>query len=654
MTDFATEARAAWAEAITPRPYLAVDQWAESEDGIVLSPRTSAFPGPLRFDLTPYLRAPLRAFSNDAVRKITLCFGTQCAKTTLLFTILGYIIDYAPGPCMMVYPTLDTARGVSKDRLQPLLQDCPALRRHLTGRDDDLQLLAYTLDRMTVRFAWSNSESATRSHPIRYLLKDELSAFAPGSSAAADERVKTFWNHKIINTSTPKTQDDPLWRETGLAPLRDSDKGEALFDTSAWTPKKSTTVWFYNVPCPRCGEMIRLEFSGLRWPTDIAIRDIDDRGWYECPACHGEIRDGDKPGMLRRGEWRTDNPGGKWEAYHLSSLYAPWEPCRFGAIAGKWIIAKMHQDPDEIAAFVNNYLALPYSIEQAGVDLVTETTLDAAAGAYQRNELPPWVRGMVAGFDVQEDRVYFVAVGFGAFGKAAIISWGQLPAVYGVKPYIEATTWTHPQAGQRIAIVAAGIDSRFKTDEVLAACRSIRRRLQPIKGEAEIKDPQRNNPLPHRPFAPERDRHGKIPAGALQGLAINTMYFKQVIYARLNAKPDEPRLIFLPADADETLRNHLASEHEVKERKRGTAEVKRKWVARPGHDDNHLLDCLVYAFGVAHSRKVHTWTEDQAVVGVVGEPQPAATATPDQPAAKPKAPARKTYLPVARGFLGRR
>jgi phage terminase large subunit GpA-like protein len=235
---------AAWNDAIKPRPHLNFDEWVESDNGIVLSSRSSSIPGPLRLHQTPYLRAPLQAFNNPGIHRIYFCGGTQVSKTTFLFCILGYIIDYDPGPTMLVYPTMDTAKSISKDRIQPMIQDCPNLRRHLTGAVDDFQLLAYTFDRLTVRFAWSNSESATRSHPIKYLLKDELSAFAPGASSAADQRVKTFWNHKIVSTSTPMHESDPMWHEMGLEQRDENAKGETLFDTSAWKPTGPTTVCF--------------------------------------------------------------------------------------------------------------------------------------------------------------------------------------------------------------------------------------------------------------------------------------------------------------------------------------------------------------------------------------------------------------------------
>lgn len=643
--------RAAWADAITPKPFHPVDEWVEGPDGIVLSSRTSGIPGPLRLDMTPYLREPLRLFSDSRTRRIMLCFGAQAGKTTFIFCVLGYIIDYDPGPTMLVYPTLDMARGVSKDRIQPMIQDCPALRRHLTGRDDDLQLLAYTFDRCTVRFAWSNSESATRSHPIKYLLKDELSAFAPGASAAADERVKTFWNHKIVSTSTPKFADDQMWREMGLAPRDEAAKAEALFDTTGWAAKGATSVFFYHVPCPHCGRKIRLEFSGLRWETDCAIRDLDDRGWYECQLCHGRIEDADKIKAMKEGEWRSENPGGKWCAYHLNSLYAPWDTCRFGSIARKYLVAKSHQDPEEMQAFVNNYLALPYSLEQTGIEIVSDAAVENAAGDYRRNTVPAGVKALVLGADVQGDCAYFVTIGIGANSEAWVISWGMLSSEAALPD--EATrTLAHP-AGGMVRVVAGGVDARFKGQAVFDVCRRYRV-LKPVNGQDTIREPGKTTPIPFKTWTPDRDIKGRTPTGALTGLSVNTVYFKQIIYARLNPPDGQARLLHLPSDADEMLRRHLQSEQEITVRRRGSAGYEKRWVKRKGFEANHLLDCTVYALAIAHAARLWRLPESAGIAGVA--PAPAAPADGEAPAA-PKPPAqqpRRGYLPLISGYLGRR
>lgn len=646
---------AAWNDAIKPRPFLAVDEWVESPDGIVLSARSSGIPGPLRLRQTPYLREPLRAFNHSGVQRISLCFGTQAGKTTFIFCILGYIIDYDPGPTMLVYPTLDMARGVSKDRIQPMIQDCPNLRRHLTGAVDDFQLLAYTLDRLTVRFAWSNSESATRSHPIKYLLKDELSAFAPGASSAADQRVKTFWNHKIVSTSTPMHDEDPMWRELGLEQADEHAKGETLFDTSAWIPKHATTVFFYHVPCPHCKAMIRLEFSGLRWPTDCAIRDLDALAWYECQSCKGRITDPQKTKAAENGKWLSDNPGGKWVAYHMNSIYPRWDSCRFGAIVREYLRAKISQDPAQMQEFVNNYLALPYSLEQSGAEIVSDAAIENAVDTYQRNTIPAGVKALILGADVQSDCAFYVVIGIGSGSKVWFISWGSIGSEMEL-PKILQQNYVHP-SGVSMRVVAGGVDARYKSQSVFDVCRK-NRILKPVQGQDRITEVGRNTPIPFKMWTPDKNIKGHAPINALQGIAVNTYYFKQILYGRLNPQEGQERMIFLPEDKDEMLMRHLQSEHEITIRERGSASNRKKWVLRKGFAGNHLLDASVYALATATALKYFRLPDDAPIYGIVKTAAPAdhpvqpdGTPRPAAPVQSKQQPQRKAYLPLVRGFL---
>lgn len=561
---------------------------------------------------------------------------------------MGYIIDYDPGPTMMVYPTLDLARGVSKDRIQPLILDCPNLRRHLTAAKDDLQLLAYTFDRLTVRFAWSNSESATRSHPIKYLLKDELSAFADGASAAADQRVKTFWNHKIVATSTPMHENDPMWHELGLEQRDEQATGEVLFDTSAWVPKGATSVYFFHIPCPHCGTMIRLEFSRLRWKKDCAIRDLDDKGWYECQACNGIITDAQKRRALEKGQFQSDNPGGRWVGYHLNSIYPKWESCNFGAVAREYLIAKKSQNPEQMQQFVNNYLALPYSLEQSGIEIISDAAIENAQDTYQRNTIPSGVRALVIGADVQADSAWYCVIGFGAGSEAWFISWGQVASEMEL-PRVAKQLYAHP-AGSSIRIVGGGVDARFKSQGVLEVCRAYRV-LRPVQGQETITEVGRNIPIPFKLWTPDKSIKGKTPANALQGLAVNTVFFKQIIYSRMNPQKDVKRILHLPADADETLTRHLQSEHEVTIKTRGSTSAKKKWLKRKGYDDNHLLDCTVYAFAIAYALKLFRLPETAPLYGIVKPEQKQEEASEKKE--KAEAPVRRSYIPLARNYLKR-
>ena len=57
-------------EYFKPPEKLTVDEWADKHR--VLSPESSAEPGPWRTSRTPYLREPMRAFNDPKVSRITM------------------------------------------------------------------------------------------------------------------------------------------------------------------------------------------------------------------------------------------------------------------------------------------------------------------------------------------------------------------------------------------------------------------------------------------------------------------------------------------------------------------------------------------------------------------------------------------------------
>ena len=355
------------------------------------------------------------------------------------------------------------------------------------------------------------------------------------------------------------------------------------------------------------------------------------------------------------GEWRTENPGGKWVAFHLNSLYAPWETCSFGSIARKYLVAKRHQDPEEMQQFVNNYLALPYSLEQSGMEIVSDAAIENAsvASGYQRNTIPAGVKALVLGSDVQGDCAYYLVLGIGANSEAWIISWGLVSSEREL-PAMAARPIAHP-AGVMMRVCVGGVDARYKGQDVFDVCRRYRV-LKPVQGQDVIREPGKTTPIPFRTWTPDRDVKGRTPANALTGLSINTYYFKQIIYSRLNPQEDQPRLLHLPTDADEMLIRHLQSEQEITVRRRGSAGYEKRWVKRKGFDANHLLDCAVYALAIAYAHRLFRLPEDAKLYGVAKDTAAEQQSTqPGQQATRPapRAGAKKSYLPLTRGFLRR-
>jgi phage terminase large subunit GpA-like protein len=49
--------------------------------------------------------------------------GTECGNIWI-----GYVIHYAPGPMLAVRPTTELAKRLSDNRIDPLIEETPAIR----------------------------------------------------------------------------------------------------------------------------------------------------------------------------------------------------------------------------------------------------------------------------------------------------------------------------------------------------------------------------------------------------------------------------------------------------------------------------------------------------------------------------------------------
>jgi phage terminase large subunit GpA-like protein len=610
-----------------PPPQTALD-WVESDNGPYLSERTSGIAGKLRLDITPYLRFPLEQFSSPSIERMALCFGTQSGKTTFLQCIIGYIIDCDPGPTMFLRPTHNEAEDFSRDRMMPFVMDCPSTARHIVGRyEDHIRPMEYRFDRMTLRYAWSQSEVSVRGHPIRYLIKDESSAYAPGASALADERTKTFWNRKIVETSTPSQDTDTIWQFLGLR-RRAGLKPEDVFISSSYDAESATSVYFYELPCPRCGKFIRLEASQLRWPKDMALRDIESHGWYECQKCRKKITDADKLGAMQNAQWKSDNPGGRWIGFHLNSLYAPWASCRFGAVAYEMVKARWSGDYEVLKSFVNNWLALPYSLEDLGADVITLTSVERSkATRYLKNEIPACVRALSFGADVQGDRLYWVILGWNTIKEdngtlrieCWVISWGESADFDSFSRDVVTKDWLH-QTGARMRCICGAMDGRFRSGEVKDFAKAYPV-CSVVYGEQTIKTTTSTAALPFRATYIDRDSKGKALPTSRVGYRINTVYWKQWLYQRMN-KIGDHIVQHLPSDSTPDAKlyiRHLSSEVEVQERARGSTAIRRVWKVRKGYDQNHWLDATVYGSAIASIKGVFGMTPEGTILGEVKE-----------------------------------
>ncbi|WP_333779756.1 phage terminase large subunit family protein [Falsiroseomonas oryzae] len=374
----------AWRDGMAPEPALLVSEWADKHR--VLGSRGSAEPGPWRTVRTPYLREIMDALSPaQAARRVVFMKGAQVGGTECGNNWIGYVIHHAPGPMLAVQPTTELAKRFSDQRIDPLVEETPAIRERVAparARDTGNTLLSKEFPGGILVLTGANSAVGLRSMTARFLFLDEIDAY-PGDVegegdpiALAEARARTFgWRRKAFLVSTPTI--------AGRSRIEREDAG-------------SDQRRFF-VPCPHCGEMQWLRFERLRWEKG------DPRSArYHCETCDEPIEEHHKTAMLAGGEWRatatSEDP--HTVGFHISALYLPVGWLSWEQIARDWEAAQ--GKPEDLKTFKNTVLGETWQEQGEAPDWerLVERREDFRMGM-----VPTGALVLTAGVDVQDDRL---------------------------------------------------------------------------------------------------------------------------------------------------------------------------------------------------------------------------------------------------------
>ena len=166
--------------AVRPDPVITVSEWADRYR--ILSTRLAAEAGPYRTSRTSYLKEIMDALSpGHPARRVVFMKAAQVGATEAGNNWLGYIIHWAPAPVMAVWPTVDTAKKVSQQRIGPLIEDSPELAKLVAPakqKDSGNTVLAKSFPGGILVMTGANSAVGLRSMPARYLFLDEVDAYS--------------------------------------------------------------------------------------------------------------------------------------------------------------------------------------------------------------------------------------------------------------------------------------------------------------------------------------------------------------------------------------------------------------------------------------------------------------------------------------------
>lgn len=625
------------ATACRPRQALTVSQWADAHR--VLSQKASSEPGPWRTARVPYLREIMDCLSvRSPVQHLVFMKSAQTAGTEAALNWIGYIIDHAPAPALVVVPTLEVRKRWVRQRLNTMLTETPALadifdarrKRDATNAEDIKDFPGGMLV-----IGGANSPASLASMPICYVVNDEVDRFPWEVGVEGDpmglisERQKTFVRRrKRFDISSPT--------------IKGASRIDDLYEQSDQRR--------YHMPCPHCESPIAFKWENLRWTVDPQTRAVT-RAVYVCEHCGAEIEEHHKTRMLERGRWVARRPGAPIRGYHINGLYAPLGlGYRWVEIVQEWLAAQ--GDHAKLKRFINTTLGECW--EDRSHD-VRPNVLMERAEPYGVREIPPGCLILTCGVDVQKDRMSFQVLGWGRGEVCWVIDWLEIPGnpsrmleqgARGEGPVIEYLRRPFVNCRAReLHIEATAIDTGgHHTHEVYNFVRSRQaRRLMAVKGASTPGKPI----LGARPQAQDVNWRGRVIKGGVLLWLIGSDTAKHALYARLtgdeNLDPAARKIHFpndLPADYFDQI----------------TAEVfdpeRNRWVKRRGRR-NEGTDTWVYgtAAGQHPELRVHALrARDWARLAQMLEPEEKSEAGEPPPAARPPAPTPPK--PRRGGFVG--
>ena len=549
-----------------------VTEWADNFR--YLSTKSSSEAGKYSSDRTPYSKEVMDCMTSDSViQEIVLMWASQTSKSETINNCIGYYIDASPCPIMFVLPTVNMAKKYSKQRIQTMIDETPALKNKVAtakSRDGSNTVLSKEFQGGVIHIIGANSPSELSSFPIRVLFMDEVDRFPldagdEGSPLElAKKRTTSFGQkRKVLITSTPTVKHISAVEKEYL----EGDQRK------------------YFVPCPKCNHKQHLIFNNLKFDRyKNQKKCIEDSVYYECEVCGEKIKEHNKTWMLANGEWRATNlecKNTKKRSYHLNGLYSPLGWKYWYEIVDEFLQSK--DDNFKLKTFVNTVLAETWEIQ--GNTLNYQKIIDRAE-EYKRSVVNRKACLLTAGIDIQGNRIVVLITAWGENEECWIVDYHEIlgnPAedqVFIELDKVIRKPYKH-EAGIDLYIRKAAFDMGGNSSQrVKDFCKKFNDKYITVKGSSHHLSTI---------ITSKANKDGVYLVG--------TELTKEEMYSRLNLPDDyTDRYIHISNEFEEEFFKMLASEKMITKFSNGVP--KNEWIKI--YNRNEVLDCLVYSYACAY------------------------------------------------------
>ena len=565
---------------LTPPPKRTAADWAD-ENRVL--PAGSAISGPWSSNLVPYTRAICAAAVDPEVTYVVGVMASQTAKTETLLNIVGHRLTDGPFvPVLFVEPTEKLVRSMSNDRFRKMVESTPALAERLhRGQADKVTEKFFAGIR--VGFAWAGSATELASHPCGLVVMDEIDRMDADVRGEGDPvliasaRTATFWNRKIILTSTPTVDgSSAIWR---------------------WFLRGTMQCWSW--PCPQCGVLFTPRLRHLKWPDKATPAEAREAAVVVCPTCKTDIDDSHRLALNAAGEYVSHELDSRGDlviaaaparssiaSFFVPGLASPF--VTFGESAEQIVQAYASRNQAEIQVVINTRFGEPFVTEGQRVEI---SEVQALVDIYAPETIPDGCRLITGGIDVQKDGLYFTIRGWGYLSESWSLLYGR---VYGNTDLDQV--WI--SLSRTVEMLIAGrpvrrwlIDAGYRPGDKWRVDQHLVKKFV-IKHRGKVSASFGRASMPSEPILRSEmqlDAGGQKLKTGIPQYVIDTDHFKQWLHARYRHPLEQQGAFHLHRDTSEAYLRHLVSEQMV---------IKpsglRAWLPRTGFE-NHWFDCEVLA-----------------------------------------------------------
>lgn len=584
------------ASGLKPDTVMTVSEWAD--ENRILSQKSSAEHGRWRTSRTPYLRDIMDAASpSNPCKRVVFQKGGQIGGTETGNNMTGFLMDKAPCPILIVQPTVQMAKRMNWQRIDPMIRDTPVLAG-LVGstysRDSANTALAKDFPGGLLVLTGANSAVGLRSMAAKVRFLDEVDAYPADVDGEGDPislievRGRTFARGKTIEVSTPKIK--------GFSNIeRDYD---------------CTDMRRYFVPCPGCNHMQVLVWDQFKWvnrdPATVH---------YECISCKYPIHNYQKQWMLANGEWRPTNDSPSepdWIGFHLPAFYSPVGWFDWEDMVRQWLSG--YKSQHRLQVFINTVLGEAFEVRG---DVPEWELLYQRRDTFNHKSVPEGVLFITAGVDVQPDRIEIEYVGWGKGMRSWSLDYRILTGdVY------ESSVWAKLESARHARFPAqdggadfvsrmTAIDSGYATQEVYRYVRKHQdETLMATKGTDRGASPVGQPSYVDVVLGGSKLKGQKVKRRGLALWPVTARILKHELYGwlRLNPpvgdEPDPPGYCRFPQHDPEYFKQ-LTAEKVMKVLKAGYPVL--QWEKK--RERNEVLDCRIGARAAAFHLGMDRWED---------------------------------------------